>query len=236
MYLGTKNKELLAMVKHTLNQEEVDEKLRKSGIAERKQRQIQVTILRRELESARATHDENNISKLEKELGALGEDVTVSRRDSQRDVAQPEERNDQARLADLNRKARKENADNVRRAQLKDLQRNAERRKAQTRANKAAALNGNDSSSPADSSQVNGAEGSGHTSQTLASLLRGDHDNDELEPGAIDYRKYDAIWRFGTLSRKKGDRKSVFKRTYFRSEMIGALGLDIDLKIDGIVL
>lgn len=222
------------MVKHTLTQDEVDEKLRKSGIAERKQRQIQVTVLRRELETARATHDENNISKLEKELGILGEDVTVSRQESQRDVAQPRERNDQVRLAELNRKARKENADNVRRAQLKDLQRNAERRAAQARARKAVALNGNDSPSPDKSTQINGTESSGHASQTLASLLRGDHDNDDPEPGKIDFRKYDAIWRLGTLSRKKGNRKSVFKRTYFRTEMIGAL--DLDIKTDGLDL
>ena len=224
------------MVKHTMTQDEVEDKLRKSGVVERKQRQIQVTILRRELETARATHDENKIGKLEKELVALGEDVTVSRRDSQRDPAQPQERSDQVRLAELNRKARKENTDNVRRAQLKDLRRNAQRRKAQTLASKAAALNSGSSASPEDSTKVNGAEGGGHTSQTLASLLRGDHDNDEPEPGKVDFRKYDAIWRLGTLSRKKGNRKSVFKRTYFRTEMIGALDLDIDIKIDGMDL
>ena len=203
----------------------------KSGVASRKQRHIQVQVLRRELEDARAAHDESKISKLEAELRDLGEDMTASSRPSQDHTVPTGVKSEQERLAELNRKARKENVDNVRRAQRKDLQRNAERRAAQARAAKAAATNGGVSieSSQIIGSQADSITTNGHSSQTLASLIRGDHDNDDPEPGKIDFRKYDAIWQFGTLSRRKGDRKSVFKRTLFRAEMIAAIDLDVEI-------
>ena len=219
------------MVNHTLTQEEVEEKLRKSGVAGRKQRHIQVQVLRRELEDARAAHEEGKINKLEAELRELGEDAAAPFRPSQEATVSAGVKSEQEKLAELNRKARKENVDNVRRAQRKDLQRNAEKRAAQAKAAKAAA-NGDTltESSQLVDSQSDNIVTNGHGSQTLASLMRGDHDNDDPEPGKIDFRKYDAIWQFGTHSRRKGDRKSVFKRTLTRTEMIAAL--DIKVEID----
>ena len=149
-HLTNKNKELLAMVNHTMTQEEVEEKLRKSGMANRKQKMIQVQVLRRELELARATHDLNKVNKLESELRELGEDVTES---SQREVVNTGPKTEQERLAELNRKARKENVQNVKNGQQQEQKKAAERRRAAAKAAKAAAANGE---SQPGASQVNG--------------------------------------------------------------------------------
>ncbi|KAF7167946.1 hypothetical protein CNMCM6106_003295 [Aspergillus hiratsukae] len=106
------------LINHQFTKEELNEKLRKQGSLDNKMRTFKRLETEKQLKLARAAGDDEEVSRLEKELAELtGPKLAFSTQPSK---PRTEKLSDYERLAELNLRNQKLNTESVRRAQLEE--------------------------------------------------------------------------------------------------------------------
>ncbi|EAW11598.1 RNA polymerase-associated protein [Aspergillus clavatus NRRL 1] len=120
--LAEKVADINRLLNHQFTKEELNEKLRKQGSLDNKMRTFKRLETEKQLKLARAAGDDEEVSKLEKELAELaGPKLAVSSHNARPRSKKP---SDYERLAELNFRNQKLNTESVRRAQLEERRAN----------------------------------------------------------------------------------------------------------------
>ncbi|KAH2922330.1 hypothetical protein KXW25_000234 [Aspergillus fumigatus] len=115
--LAKKVADINRLINHQFTKEELNEKLRKQGSLDNKMRTFKRLETEKQLKLARAAGDDEEVSRLEKELAELmGPKLAFSTQPSK----PRKEKSDYERLAELNLRNQKLNTESVRRAQLEE--------------------------------------------------------------------------------------------------------------------
>lgn len=115
--LAKKVADINRLINHQFTKEELNEKLRKQGSLDNKMRTFKRLETEKQLKLARAAGDDEEVSRLEKELAELmGPKLAFSTQSSK----PRKEKSDYERLAELNLRNQKLNTESVRRAQLEE--------------------------------------------------------------------------------------------------------------------
>ncbi|PKX98094.1 RNA polymerase-associated protein [Aspergillus novofumigatus IBT 16806] len=115
--LAKKVADINRLINHQFTKEELNEKLRKQGSLDNKMRTFKRLEAEKQLKLARAAGDDEEVSRLEKELAELtGPKLAFSTQPSKPRT----EKSDYERLAELNLRNQKLNTESVRRAQLEE--------------------------------------------------------------------------------------------------------------------
>ncbi|KAF7167377.1 hypothetical protein CNMCM5623_000675 [Aspergillus felis] len=115
--LARKVADINRLINHQFTKEELNEKLRKQGSLDNKMRTFKRLETEKQLKLARAAGDDEEVSRLEKELAELtGPKLAFSTQPSKPRA----EKSDYERLAELNLRNQKLNTESVRRAQLEE--------------------------------------------------------------------------------------------------------------------
>ncbi|KAH2936328.1 hypothetical protein KXW73_001656 [Aspergillus fumigatus] len=115
--LAKKVADINHLINHQFTKEELNEKLRKQGSLDNKMRTFKRLETEKQLKLARAAGDDEEVSRLEKELAELmGPKLAFSTQPSK----PRKEKSDYERLAELNLRNQKLNTESVRRAQLEE--------------------------------------------------------------------------------------------------------------------
>ncbi|RHZ54822.1 hypothetical protein CDV55_103507 [Aspergillus turcosus] len=116
--LAKKVADINRLINHQFTKEELNEKLRKQGSLDNKMRTFKRLETEKQLKLARAAGDDEEVSRLEKELAELtGPKLAFSTQPSK---PRTEKLSDYERLAELNLRNQKLNTESVRRAQLEE--------------------------------------------------------------------------------------------------------------------
>jgi RNA polymerase-associated protein RTF1 len=115
--LAKKVADINRLINHQFTKEELNEKLRKQGSLDNKMRTFKRLETEKQLKLARAAGDDEEVSRLEKELAEMtGPKLAFSTQPSKPRT----EKSDYERLAELNLRNQKLNTESVRRAQLEE--------------------------------------------------------------------------------------------------------------------
>jgi RNA polymerase-associated protein RTF1 len=116
--LAKKVADINRLINHQFTKEELNEKLRKQGSLDNKMRTFKRLETEKQLKLARAAGDDEEVSRLEKELAEMtGPKLAFS---NQPPKPRTEKLSDYERLAELNLRNQKLNTESVRRAQLEE--------------------------------------------------------------------------------------------------------------------
>jgi RNA polymerase-associated protein RTF1 len=125
-FLINKIRDIERIIQHRLTDAEIQEKLRRSGVLERKKNAIERTQLQVERKDAEYRKDEAALARIDAALAALEGPRLAFGTSLYKAVEAPKGKSQQERLAEINKANRKANTRDVRKAQIAERKRNAE--------------------------------------------------------------------------------------------------------------
>ena len=255
-FLVSKIQNINKLINYTLSNQEINQRLIDSGVIEEREKKREKVILIGQRNNAERESDRELMQQLDHQIKELEGPIKLAFGTSMyKPVVQKTKKTEGERLAEINRANRKANTENVRRAQIAEAKAAAEHRarveRGEATANPFARVkirpktHFDANAGPAapkqpmteaeiakriaEEKEKEDAElAKNAVPEALAKLMNGEA---EVQPGKIDFAKYDIMYQFGKLSqKKKPGQQSIFKRKLFDMEVLGTY--DLGLKVD----
>ena len=263
-FLVAKIRDLNDMINYVFTNAEINQKLADSGVIEEREKKREKVILIGQRNNAEREGDRELMQQIDEQIKAidgptkLAFGTSLHKASPQKD---PTKKSEGERLAEINRANRKANTENVRRAQIAERKAAAEHRAKVERGEATADPFARvkilpkthfDAKTPTatpkqrlteaeiakriaeDKAKEDAVEQAKKNAmpEALAKLMEGIAD---VQPGKIDYAKYDINYQFGKLSHKKlPGHESIFKRKLFDQEVLGTYDLGLHINLDDI--
>ena len=257
-FLISKIKDINDLINYRFTEDELNEKLAASGVLEEREKKREKVILIGKRNDAEREGNRDLIRQIDEEIRKLEGPAKLAHNTSlQKATPEKTKKTEGQRLAELNRMNRKANAESVRRAELAELKA-AQRQRAQIERGEAVAdpfarvkimpkthfdVNRANAGPKQPLTEAEIAKriaqekerediemASMTVPEGLAKLMNGEI---EVQPGRIDFSKYDIAFQFGRLSQKKRPgQPSIFKRKLFDQEVLGSYDLNITIDMD----
>ena len=257
--MANKINQINDMINYAFTADELNKKLVDSGVIEEREKNREKTLLMGKRNDAKREGNKDLMQKIDEQIRELEGPTTLAFGTSLYKAApQKTKKTEGERLAEINRANRKANTENVRRAQIQERKAAAEHRARVERGEATADPFARVKIMPKTHFDVNAfapGEARKHMSEAeiarrmaeeqakedaqnakkavpeaLAKLMAGEA---EVQPGKIDFAKYDIMYQFGKLSqKKKPGQQSIFKRKLFDHEILGSYDLGINIDVD----
>lgn len=256
-WMAAKCDEIDKMCNYSFTAQELNEKLKAAGVEEEREKRREKIILIGKRNDAEREGNKDAMAVIDAQIRELEGPTKLAFGTSLYKAPPPKTKKSEGeRLAEINRANRKANTENVRRAQIAERKAAAEHRAKVERGEAtvdpfarvkilpkmhfdvraAAAGKAQGPMTEAEIARRMAEEKEREDAaerernkipEKLERMMSGEA---EPEPGKIDFRKWDIMWQFGRLSRKKGGRESVYGRKLFDMEVIGSY--DVGVKVD----
>lgn len=231
--LVAKIKDINNMINYQFTELELQEKLKRQGVLDQKQNNVERSLLNVQKLEAERRGDREAARVISEKIAALSGPELAFGTSLHRPAPVKIGKTEQERLAELNRANRKKNTEDVRRAQLAEQKAAAALRAAVERgeavadpfarvkirpkthfdanamhvtpSNPALEATANEAADKkaADEAAPSGKNGAAPKKAVSEKLERMLRGEEPVEPGKLDFKQYDIMYQFGKLSRKK---------------------------------